>query len=157
MESPFDSINNTTTVLYLETMLNLQSYQKVLTVSNIPVGPLAGLVSKIHSPRLSQFQTTSRFSPPPISRNSYSQTCLLTLCRYPVTANVKYEDNFMYAADIPNVIGYLGSNGYRIMTDVTNLAYRGPVDYAAPSPGGYNSREVVFMFKYEGSSSSSGI
>jgi hypothetical protein len=159
MESPFDSVNNTTTVLYLETMLNshFQSYQKVLTVSNIPVGPLAGLVSKINSPRLSQFQSASRFSPPPTSRNSYSQMCLLTLCRYPVAANIKYADNFMYAADIPNVIGYLESNGYRIMTDVTHLAYRGPVDYASPSPGGYNSREVVFIFKYEGSSSSSGI
>lgn len=152
MESPFDSVNNKTTVLYLETMLNsyFQSYQNILTVSNIPAGPLANMVTRISSPKLSPFQVTSRFSPPPTSRNAYSQMCLLALSRYPVTANVKYADNFMYAADIPNVIGYLESNGYRIMSDMTNLAYKGPVDFATPFPGEYNSRKMVFMFKYEG-------
>jgi len=56
----------------------------------------------------------------------------------------------MYAADIPNVIGYLESNGYRIMTDMTKLAYKSPVDFAAASQGSYNNRRVIFMFKYEG-------
>lgn len=65
-------------------------------------------------------------------------------------ANVKYADNFMYAADIPNVIGYLENNGYRIMNDMTTLAYKGPVDFAAPLPGEFNSRKMVFMFTYQG-------
>ena len=153
MESPFEcSANNRTCTLYLETMLNshYQSYQNILTVSNIPAGPLARLVSRISSPKLSPFQTTSRFSLPPTSRNAYSQMCLLALSRYPMQANVKYSDNFMYAADIPNVIGYLENNGYKVMNDMTTLAYKGPVDFATPFPGEFNSRKMVFMFKYEG-------
>jgi hypothetical protein len=56
----------------------------------------------------------------------------------------------MYAADIPNVIGYLENNGYKIMADVTNMAYRGPVDYASSLPGMYSKRQLIFMFRYEG-------
>ena len=80
--------------------------------------------------------------------------CMLTLCRYPNSSSqissIKYADNFMYAGDIPNVIGYLESNGYRIMADITNLAYKSPVDFASSLPGMYNKRQLLFMFKYEG-------
>jgi hypothetical protein len=48
----------------------------------------------------------------------------------------------MYADDIQNVIGYLDSNGYKIMTDMTNMTYKGPV--------AYNKRHFIFMFRYEG-------
>jgi hypothetical protein len=63
-------------------------------------------------------------------------------------SSIKNADNFMYAADIPNVIGYLESNGYKIMTDMTKLAYKGPVDFA--DGGLYNKRKFIFMFRYEG-------
>jgi hypothetical protein len=56
----------------------------------------------------------------------------------------------MYASDIPNVIGYLESNGYKIMADITNLAYKSPVDFATPSPGTFHKRKLIFMFRYEG-------
>jgi hypothetical protein len=155
MESPFDAMNSKTCTLYLEPMLNsyYKSYQNILTVSNIPDGPLADLIQPISSPKLSPFQSMSAFSPPPVSRSAYSQMCMLILCRYPTTSqtsSVKYADNFMYAGDIPNVIGYLESNGYRIMTDMTKLAYKGPVNFASSLPGMYNKRQLVFMFKYEG-------
>ena len=152
MESPFDAIGGKTCTLYLEPMLNsyYKSYQNILTVSNIPDGPLAVLIKQISSPKLSPFQSMSSWSPPPISRTAYSQMCMLILCRYPNPASIKNADNFMYAADIPNVIGYLESNGYRIMADVTNMAYRGPVDYASSLPGMYNKRQLIFMFRYEG-------
>jgi hypothetical protein len=54
----------------------------------------------------------------------------------------------MYASDIPNVIGYLENNGYKIMTDMTKLAYKGPVDFASSSV--FNNRKLVFIFRYEG-------
>lgn len=155
MESPFDAMNSKTCTLYLEPILNsyYKSYQNILTVSNIPDGPLADLIKPINSPKLSPFQGMSAFSPPPVSRSGYSQTCSLSLCRYPATsqpASIKYADNFMYAGDIPNVVGYLESNGYRIMTDVTNLAYKGPVDFASSLPGMYTKRQLIFMFRYVG-------
>jgi hypothetical protein len=56
----------------------------------------------------------------------------------------------MYASDIPNVIGYLENNGYKIMTDMTNLAFKGPVDFASASDMYGRNRKLVFMFKYEG-------
>jgi hypothetical protein len=65
-------------------------------------------------------------------------------------ASIKNTDNFMYAGDIPNVIGYLESAGYKIMADVTNMAYSGPVDFASSMPGTYSKRQLIFMFRYEG-------
>jgi len=149
--SPFDNPNTCT--LYLEPMLNsyYQSYQNILTVSNIPPGPLASLIQRVNSPKLSPFQSMSAFSLPPVSRTAYSQICMLALSRYPNTSfNAKSADNYMYAADIPNVIGYLESNGYKIMADITNLSYKGPVDYASPYPGEFHRRKLVFMFRYLG-------
>ena len=151
MESPFDAMNSKTCTLYLEQMLNsyYKSYQTILTVSNIPDGPLASLIQSVNSPKLSPFQNMSAWSPPPNTRSSYSQMCMLALCRYPAyKASIKFTDNFMYAADIPNVIGYLESNGYRIMTDMTKMAYKGPVNFA--DGGTYNKRQLIFMFRYEG-------
>ena len=155
MESPFENTANKTCVLYLEPMLNsyYKSYQNVLTVGNIPEGPLSTLVQTVSVPKLSPFQSMSAFSPPPISRNAYSQTCMIMLSRYPASAKtggIKCADNFMYAADIPNVIGYLESNGYKIMEDITTMAYKSPVDFASPSPGTFHRRQLIFMFRYEG-------
>lgn len=155
MESPFENTANKTCVLYLEPMLNsyYKSYQHVLTVSNIPEGPLATLVQTVSVPKLSPFQSMSAFSPAPISRNAYSQMCILALTRYPLSVNrggIKCADNFMYAADIPNVIGYLDSNGYKIMADITHMAYKSPVDFASLSPGTFHRRQLIFMFRYEG-------
>jgi hypothetical protein len=149
MESPFDNTNNQICSLYLEPILNsyYKTYQNVLTVSNLPAGPLSNLVMRVNTPKLSPFQSFSAFSPPPTAR---SQMCLLALSRYPNTNNPKCGNEFMYAADIPNVIGFLESNQYKLMTDITNLAYRSPVDFASPSPGEYGRRRFIFMFKYEG-------
>jgi hypothetical protein len=152
MESPFDAMGSNTCTLYLEPFLNTyyHSYQNILTVSNIPDGPLASLIQTMNSPKLSPFQSMSGWSPPPTSRTAYSQMCMLVLCRYPSKATIKHADNFMYAADIPNVIGYLENNGYRIMESITKMAYKGPVDYASSFPGTYNKRQLIFMFRYEG-------
>jgi hypothetical protein len=133
--------------LYLEPVLNKfnKCYQNILTVSNIPNGPLAKYIQRVGSPRLSEFQTLSSYSPAP-SRSLYSQMCLLALSR---TEKMGGYENYMYAEDIPTIIGFLESNGYKIMTDMTNLAYRGSVDFATASTYGQN-RRFVFMFKYEG-------
>lgn len=150
MESPFE---NTTCALYLEPMLNTyyQSYQDVLTLSAVPNGPLANMVRHVNVPKLSPFQSMSAFSPPPISRTSSSGTCLYILSRYPCQpANIKNADSFMYASDIPNVFGYLESNGYKILDQLTSMTFRGQIDVAAASPGAFNGkRRLVCMFRYQ--------
>ena len=154
MESPFENAANRTCALYLEPMLNsyYKSYQDILTLSDFPAGPLGTLVRRINVPKLSQFQSMSAFSPPPTSRNAYSQTCLFALSRYPhpgQSQSIKHGDTFMYAADIPNVYGYLENNGYKIMDNLTTMTFRGPVDIASSSPGAFNGhRRLVCMFRY---------
>lgn len=148
--SPFDQ-SSSIIALYLEPMLNsyYRSYQDILTVSNVPEGPLANLVMRIGVPKLSEFQSLSAFSPPPTSRSAFSRTCLLALCRYPNSVSRKSGDFYMYAADIPNVFGYLESNGYQIMDSLTTMAYRSPVDIGSARPGEFNgNRRLICMFRY---------
>ncbi len=151
MESPFD--NQSTIALYLEPILNsyYKCYQDILTLSDIPEGPLQKMVTKISVPKLSEFQTTSAFSPPPASRSAYSKNCLLALCRYPtdkVHPGAKCGDYYMYAGDVPNVFGYLESNGYKIMESLTTMTQRGSVDIAR---GFHSNRRLICMFRYSGS------
>lgn len=154
MESPFDNVANKTCSIYLEPMLNshYQCYQDILTLSDVPAGPLGNLVKRINVPKLSTFQSMSAFSPPPTSRNAYSQTCLLAISRYSSSSQtIKNSDSFMYASDIPNVFGYLESNGYKILDNLTTMAFRGSVDMASPSPSAFNGhRRLVCMFRYAG-------
>lgn len=147
MESPFDSVNSSVVAIYLEPMLNpyYRCYQDILTVSNMPAGPLVQMVARIGVPKLSEFQSASAFSPPPTARSTYSRTCLFALCRYPVNQsgglNRKSGDAYMYAADVPNVFGYLENNGYRIMD----------AGFGEVSPGEFRGRRrLVCMCKYEG-------
>lgn len=163
MESPFDNPTNKTVALYLEPMLNsyYKSYQDILTLSDMPAGPLQRMVTRINVPKLSEFQTLSAFSPPPASRSSYSTTCLLALCRYPTDQpqlarnGAKHGgDYYMYAGDVPNVYGYLESNGYRILEGLTTMTHRGPVDIASAQPNGFHGRRrLICMFRYIGDSS----
>lgn len=133
MESPFDTANNVCT-LYLEPVLNshYKMYQNILTVSNIPPGPLANLITRVNSPKLSTFSAAA------------SSTCTLIIRRYPCN-NSKNVDQFMYAEDIPNVIGYLENNGYEIMYNITDMAHKGKVEYT-----NYLSKKFVFVFSYKG-------
>jgi hypothetical protein len=155
MESPFDSVNSSVVAIYLEPVLNpfYRCYQDILTVSNMPAGPLAQMVARIGVPKLSEFQSASAFSPPPTARSAYSRTCLFALCRYPVNQvhpnpNQKRGDAYMYASDVPNVFGYLESNGYRIMEHLTEITRNG---FGEASPVEFRGRRrLVCVFKYEG-------
>lgn len=151
-QSPFDS--SPVIAMYLEPILNqyYKTYQNIITLSQIPQGPLEPMVAHINVPRLSEFQTLSAWSPPPTSRNSFSTTCIHALLRYPntypITNSVKNGHYYMYADDVPNVFGYLESNGYKIMTDLTTMTYKTKVDVGSQYPGG--NRRLLCMFRYTG-------
>lgn len=129
MESPFSNFggqNNGTFVLYIEPILNTyyQTYQNVITVSEMPSGPLADMVTLINLPKLSPFQQAGVFSVPYLGRGIGS--CVYVLLRYPksvcgVVGTGKNTDNFMGADDIPSVLGYLVSNGYKVDTSITKM------------------------------------
>lgn len=132
MESPFSTAGGhgqSTFVLYLEPILNTyyQTYQNVITVSAMPRGPLADMVTLINLPKLSPFQQAGVFSAPYSGRGIGS--CVHVLLRYPKSACAstvgKNADLFLGADDIPSVLGYLISNGYKVDTSITKMLQNG--------------------------------
>ena len=126
MDSPFypnQSNESTQIVMYVEPYLNtyFQSYQKIITFSSMPVGPLANMSTMISIPKLSVYHNNHTFSSNP-------NNCLCALLRYPkngyvggVKSSFKMADYFMGPEDIPAVFSYLISNGYIIDTDFTKM------------------------------------
>ena len=143
LESPF-SASSDSVVLYLEPFLNSyhESYQNILTLSAMPSGPLKNMVSSIQFPKLSAFQTPSPFSP-------FSQSCTYVLTRYTSAINMKNNDSFMYADDIPSVLSYLQTNGYTIDTSLTTMLQKSEIRIGGNSNTSGN-RRMVCMFTYNG-------
>lgn len=117
MESPF--AKTSTVVMYLEPILDSysQTYVNVLTFSTMPPGPIARMVKNINPPRLSQFQTVSNWCGNP-------NTCIPVLCRYPIDSpamNIKNCNTWMGADDIPSVLSFLVTSGYKVDTSLTKM------------------------------------
>ena len=121
MISPFDNISNTI-CLFLEPILNTyyHTYQEVITLSDMPTGPLSNMVSLIRTDKLSSFQNTPVGSP-----SMFSYGCNFVLCRYPCKnghiSSMKNSNMFMFADDIPKVFSFLIANGYTIDTSITEM------------------------------------
>jgi hypothetical protein len=141
-ESPFSSSSGSV-VLYLEPVLNsyFKSYQNILTVSSMPSGPLKNMVSRIKFPKLSEFSSSSPFSP------FSSDSCTYVLGRYTSSINMSNSDSFMYADDIPSVLSYLQTNGYTIDTSLTTMLQKSEIRIGA-NTGASGNRRMVCMFTY---------
>lgn len=110
--SPFET--NRYITMYLEPVLNnyYKTYEKIITLSALPEGPLANMVSYINTPYLSEFHDVN----PTTASESFR--CKYVLLRYPKTnlrGSIKTGRNYMFAEDVPNIYGYLESNGYKIV------------------------------------------
>jgi hypothetical protein len=133
-ESPFyDDSPSSSFFLYLEPILNSYygTYQKVITLSDIPEGPLGALVKRISVPRLSPFYDTS-----PLVENVYR--CTNVLLRFPIQgslSSIKYSSYFMTEEDIPLVIRYLLNQRYTI-------------EQTAGYGLGTNQRRVIGLVRY---------
>ena len=108
MESPFE--NKSTATMYIETILNQQSkeYENIITLDNIPKGPIEKMISRIRFPSLSIFSDANN--------RKLNYGCKNVLTRYPNNSSC-----YMYEEDIPSVFSYLQSNGYTINTELTKL------------------------------------
>ena len=115
MASPFE--NTSLISLYLEPVLLpvSKTYHNILTLSEMPSGPLAEMVQRVNFPRLSEF----------IQYNEETgNQCIYCIKRYsPSQLNSANVRNYMFAEDIPSVYGYLIKNGYQIMPDLTKLTF----------------------------------
>jgi len=141
-ESPFSSQSGSV-ILYLEPFLNtyLKTYQNILTLSVMPSGPLKNMVSRIKFPKLSEFSTSSPFSPFSIECGTY------VIGRYTSSINMSNSDSFMYADDIPSVLSYLQTNGYTIDTSLTTMLQKSEIRIGG-SNGASGNRRMVCMFTY---------
>lgn len=117
MESPFD--NNSTIVFYLEPILNPYNrvYQNVITLSCMPEGPLNDLVITKSFPKLSPFQQ---------GPTTHRDQCMYVLSRYPKQStpfNMGNQETFMNGEDVPSLLSYLSTNGYKVESDLTRLIF----------------------------------
>ena len=150
MESPFT--NNSTIVFYLEPILNSyhKSYQNVITVSSIPTGPLADMVSSMSVPKLSSYQQFGVFSSP----TSVPGNCVNVLLRYPKHTTIgrpslKNTDSFMTAEDIPSVLSYLLVNGYTIEKDLSEIMQKANIGFGGVSQNRLSgNRKMICMATY---------
>ena len=149
MESPFYSSNTAgnTVVLYLEPILNThyQNYMNILTVSNIPAGPLSNMVFSIRVDKLSPFQYL-----PPGSSCAFPQ-CTLAVGKYTMKPVMNNTDTFMTAEDIPALFSYLEKNGYLIDRSLTHMLIDSKIAIGGVSNCKYSgNRQMVCMFSYNG-------
>jgi len=151
MESPFAKHGQGSTfVLYLEPILNpyFKAYQNIITLDNMPNGPLADMVTSINLPKLSPFQEAGVFSTPNFGR-AFIGSCVNVLLRYPKNAcsfNWKNTDVFMGADDIPSVLGYLKTNGYTIDTDITKMMFKSRIEIGGVSDKRFSGdRKVICL------------
>jgi hypothetical protein len=147
MESPFYSANtNTNTViLYIEPILNTyyQNYMNILTVSNVPAGPLSNMIFPIKVEKLSPFQYL------PVGSSCPFPQCPLAIGKYPTKPTMNNTDTFMTAEDIPALFSYLEKNGYIIDRSLTHILIDSKINIGGASTCRYSgNRQMVCMFSY---------
>lgn len=149
MESPFYSQNTSSNIiiLYLEPVLNTyyQTYMNILTVSNMPSGPLSKMVFLIRVDKLSPFQAITHGTVCAFPR------CTLAIGKYIMKPVMNNTDTFMTVEDIPALFSYLETNGYTIDRSLTNILIDSKINIGGASDCRYSgNRQMVCMFSYNG-------
>lgn len=151
MESPFYSQNTAgnTVILYIEPVLNTyyQTYMNILTVSNMPSGPLSRMVFSIRVDKLSPFQAL------PTGSSCAFPQCTLAIGKYAAKPVMSNTDTFMTAEDIPALFSYLETNGYTIDRSLTHILIDSKINLGSSSVSNCRysgNRQMVCMFSYGG-------
>jgi len=128
--------SSNTSILYLEPILDpyQQVYLNVLTLSDIPKGPLATMTKQINTPKLSPFQTFSS------AIMSAFPNCIYALTRYPTYTT----DYWMVEDDLPFVFSYLQTNHYKIETELTEIMTKNNISQKRFS----GNRKIICVFSY---------
>jgi len=161
-ENSVFSNSKKTTVMYLEPILNsyYKTYHDVITLSNIPDGPISEMVSTMSSPKLSEFQTASPFyGSPGFGRNPFSN-CMHVLMKYPVgkgivangySAFIRNTDSVTTSDDIPSIFSYLMENGYTVDTQLTRMIQTSEVNIGGSAVNRFSGkRKMICFFTYSG-------
>jgi hypothetical protein len=113
-----------------------QCYKNILTVNNVPFGPLNKLVRRIKFPKLSPFQVAGPCTPIP--------KCGLALVNRTMNM-VHCGCVLMTPDDIPDLIEFLLGNGYQMETQITNMLNQSELKL--------NNKKLAFTVTYYGTNS----
>ena len=151
-----------TTVMYLEPILNsyYKTYHNVITLSNIPEGPIGEMVSTMSVPKLSEFENASPFyGGQGFGRNPFSN-CMNVLMKYPVgkgmvangySAFVRNTDMVACSDDIPAILSFLMENGYTVDTQLTRMLQTSEVNIGGQAVNRFSGkRKMICFFTYSG-------
>lgn len=148
--SPFEKNNGLTFSLYLEPFLNTyyQTYQNIITLNTMPCGPLSEMVTLMNTARLSTFQTSY------INKSN----CKYVLLRYPAeslgirSGVCRNIDAFMGVDDIPMILGYLVSSGYKVDTSLTKMLFQSRINNNGVSETQFSGdRKLICMATFNDS------
>ena len=128
-DSPFFQTLSYT--LSIEPYLNTytKQYQNIITIDKMPLGPLAQLVSRYNSPKLSPFQVS----------NIENNCCKYAIRRHYGSGACR-ENYFLTTEDIPSLLGYLNTNGYSIDSNTTKIVQKAGI--------GFTNKKMVCIFTY---------
>ena len=90
-----------------------QCYKNIVTVNTFPKGPLGKYIKRQQFYPLSPFKVSSPCSP--------IDKCGLVIRRMDDISCSKYCDDLLTTDEIPNLISYLLSSGYKIDTSITKM------------------------------------
>lgn len=90
-----------------------QCYKNIITINTQPKGPLNNYVKRIQFPTLSPFKVSG-----PCNE---IDKCGLVLTKINYNCYSKCSNNLMTTDDIPDLITYLASNGYKVDTSITKM------------------------------------
>ncbi len=91
--------------VYLDTHTNC--YKKIISINDMPEGPLQTFVSRVRQNKLSIFQ-------------QYSDCCEWKPCFYAIHYPGQVQD-FFTLDSLPELFSLLTSNGYKIDTQITQM------------------------------------
>lgn len=89
-----------------------QCYKNIVTVNCFPVGPISKYVKKIQFPLLSEFKVQST----PCNK---IDRCGLVL--QSISNNCCKNDSLMSVNEVPELMYFLASNGYKVDTSLTKM------------------------------------
>ena len=93
-----------------------QCYKNIVVTNLLPQGPLCNIVRRVNFPPLSEFK-----HPGPCTPLKLCGYALMSLTGCNIGCNNKTGENLMVVDEVPDLISYLVSNGYKVDTSITKM------------------------------------
>jgi hypothetical protein len=115
-------------------------YKNILTINQVPRGPLSKYVQRIQLPRLSPFQVVG-----PCNTIEKCTLAILNPCNSTIDYGCCINGGFFFMTpnDIPFLYNFLLNNGYQIETQLTNMMNQSDVKIG-------NNKTFICMATYYG-------